>query len=166
VILKPPLMLSIEHGQSGIDNQTGNGSHARAGSADFPGADRGQALLHTGKTIALISGWNLWFLGSPDRALQRMNSATATDNHTSKSLIGDLNGFAAYICELRRETRQMRARAEARLAIATSFGFVHPAGRSARSILDGPMCSMATWEGGIAKMRAHMSQLRLPAPNI
>ena len=115
--------------------------------------------FYTLENNRIISGWNLWFLGYPDRALERMNSATATDNHSSKSLIGDLNGFAAYICELRRETRQMRARAEGRLAIATASGLF--TGRALSEIylgwadaLDGDL------EGGIAKMRAHMSQLK------
>jgi adenylate cyclase len=74
-------------------------------------------------------------------------------------LIGDLNGFAAYIFELRRETRQMRARAEARLAIATALGLF--SGRALSEIylgwadvLDGDL------EGGIARMRAYMSQLK------
>ena len=116
-------------------------------------------LFYTLENNRIISGWNLWFLGYPDRALERMNSATATDNHSSKSLIGDLHGFATYICELRRETRQMRARAEARLAIATASGLF--TGRALSEIylgwadvLDGDL------EGGIAKMRAHMSQLK------
>ena len=116
-------------------------------------------LLYTLENNRIISGWNLWFLGYPDRALERMNSATATDNHRSKSLIGDLHGFAAYICELRRETRQMRARAEARLAIATASGLF--TGRALSEIylgwadvLEGDL------EGGIARMRTHMSQLK------
>jgi class 3 adenylate cyclase len=116
-------------------------------------------LFYTSENNRIISGWNLWFLGYPDRAVERMNSATATDNRRSKSLIGDLNGFAAYICELRRETRQMRAKAEARLAIATASGLF--TGRALSEIylgwadvLDGDL------ESGIARMRAHMSQLK------
>jgi class 3 adenylate cyclase len=116
-------------------------------------------LFYTLENNRIISGWNLWFLGYPDRAAERMNSATATDNRRSKSMIGDLNGFAAYICELRRETRQMRSRAEARLAIATASGLF--TGRALSEIylgwadvLDGDL------EGGLARMRAHMSQLK------
>jgi class 3 adenylate cyclase len=116
-------------------------------------------LFYTLENNRIISGWNLWFLGFPDQAAERMNSAIATDNRRSKSLIGDLNGFAAYICELRRETRQMRARAEARLAIATASGLF--TGRALSEIylgwadvLDGDL------EGGIARMRTHMSQLK------
>lgn len=132
-------------------------THKRA--AQISQAQTAVQLFYTLENNRIISGWNLWFLGYPDRALERMNSATATDNHRSKSLIGDLNGFAAYIFELRRETRQMRAKAEARLAIATASGLF--TGRALSEIylgwadvLDGDP------EGGIAKMRAHMSQLK------
>ena len=115
--------------------------------------------LYTAENNRIISGWNLWFLGYPDRALERMNTAAAIPHHSSKGLLGDLHGFASYICELRRETRQMRARAGARLAIATESGFF--SGRALSEIylgwadaLDGDL------EGGIARMRAHMSQLK------
>jgi class 3 adenylate cyclase/tetratricopeptide (TPR) repeat protein len=114
--------------------------------------------FYTVENNRIISGWNLWFLGYPDRALERMNSAITTDNHRSKSLIGDLNGFAAYIFELRREIPQMRARAQARLAIAIASGLF--TGRALSEIylgwadvLDGEL------ERGILNMRAHMSQL-------
>jgi len=132
-------------------------SHERV--AQISQAQTQLQLFYTLENNRIISGWNLWFLGYPDRALERMNSATATDNHSSKSMIGDLHGFATYICELRRETRQMRARAEARLAIATASGLF--TGRALSEIylgwadvLDGNL------EGGIARMRAHMSQLQ------
>ena len=41
----------------------------------------------------------------------------------SKNILADIHGFATYIYELRREPEQMRARAEARLALATESGF-------------------------------------------
>ena len=115
--------------------------------------------LYTAENNRIISGWNLWFLGYPDRALERMNTAAAIPHHSSKGLLGDLHGFASYICELRRETPQMRASAGARLAIATESGFF--SGRAISEIylgwadtLDGDL------ERGIARMRAHMSQLK------
>ena len=115
--------------------------------------------LYTAENNRIISGWNLWFLGYPDRALERMNTAAAIPHHSSKGLLGDLHGFASYICELRREPHQMRARAGARLAIANESGFF--SGRALSEIylgwadaLDGDL------EGGIARMRAHLSQLK------
>jgi predicted ATPase/class 3 adenylate cyclase len=115
--------------------------------------------LYTAENNRVISGWNLWFLGYPDRALERMNTAAAIPHHTSKGLLGDLHGFASYICELRRETEQMRARAVARLAIATESGFF--SGRALSEIYLGWADALAgDLEGGIARMRAHMSQLK------
>jgi predicted ATPase/class 3 adenylate cyclase len=115
--------------------------------------------LYTAENNRIISGWNLWFLGYPDHALERMNTAAAIPHHSSKGLLGDLHGFASYICELRRETQQMRTRAGARLAIATESGFF--GGRALSEIylgwadvLDGDL------EGGIVRMRAHMSLLK------
>ena len=140
-----------------ITNPAPGATHKRA--AKNSQAQAAVQILYTLENNRIISGWNLWFLGYPDRALERMNSATATDNHHSKSLIGDLHGFAAYICELRRETRQMRAQAEARLAIANASGLF--TGRALSEIylgwadvLDGDL------EGGITKMKAHISQLK------
>ena len=140
-----------------ITNPAPGATHKRA--AKNSQAQAAVQILYTLENNRIISGWNLWFLGYPDRALERMNSATATDNHRSKSLIGDLHGFAAYICELRRETRQMRAQAEARLAIANASGLF--TGRALSEIylgwadvLDGDL------EGGITKMKAHISQLK------
>jgi class 3 adenylate cyclase len=115
--------------------------------------------LYTAENNRIISGWNLWFLGYPDRALERMDTAAAIPHHSSKGLLGDLHGFASYICELRRETPQIRARAGARLAIAAESGFF--SGRAISEIylgwadtLDGDL------ERGIARMRVHMSQLK------
>ena len=51
----------------------------------------------------IISGWNLWFLGYPDRALERMNIATAIAHTGPKTMLADIHGFATYIYELRRE---------------------------------------------------------------
>ena len=62
----------------------------------------------------ILSGWNLWFLGYPDRALERMNIATAIAHSGPKTMMADIHGFATYIYELRREPEQMRARADSK----------------------------------------------------
>ena len=64
----------------------------------------------------MVSGWNLWFIGYPDRAVERLNVATAIANAGVKTMLADIHGFASYVHELRREPEQMKARAEARLA--------------------------------------------------
>ena len=110
----------------------------------------------------VLSGWNLWFLGYPDRALERMNIATAIAQEPGapKNILADIHGFATYIYELRREPEQMRTRAEARLALATESGFF--TGRALSEIYLGWADAMAgDAEGGIARMRHHMSELKV-----
>jgi DNA-binding winged helix-turn-helix (wHTH) protein/tetratricopeptide (TPR) repeat protein len=109
----------------------------------------------------VISGWNLWFLGYPDRALERIGIATAIAQEPGapKDMLADIYGFAAYIYELRREPEQMRARAEARLSLATESGFF--TGRALSEIYLGWADAMAgNLDGGIARMRRHMLELK------
>ena len=107
----------------------------------------------------VLSGWNLWFLGYPDRALERMNVATAIAHSGPKTMMADIHGFATYICELRREPEQMRTRAEARLALATESGYF--TGRVISEIYLGWADALAgDLDGGIARMRCHMSELK------
>ena len=44
-------------------------------------------LFYTLENNRIISGWNLWFLGYPIARLEECNRRSATDNHSSKSLI-------------------------------------------------------------------------------
>ena len=107
----------------------------------------------------ILSGWNLWFLGYPDRALERMNIATTIAHSGPKTILADIHGFATYIYELRREPEQMRARAEARLATSDRIGLLH--GPRLSEIYLGWADAMAgDQEGGIARMRLHMSELK------
>jgi class 3 adenylate cyclase len=107
----------------------------------------------------VLAGWNLWFLGYPDRALERMNIATAIAHSGPKTMMADIHGFATYIYELRREPEQMRARAEARLALATESGYF--TGRALSEIYLGWADALAgDLDGGIARMRSHMSELK------
>ncbi|MGC1678854.1 MAG: hypothetical protein WA740_15105, partial [Candidatus Binataceae bacterium] len=106
-----------------------------------------------------LSGWNLWFLGYPDRALERINIATAIAQSGLKTMLADIHGYATYIFELRREPDRMRARAEARLGLSTESGYA--AGRALSEIylgwadaLDGDL------DCGIVRMRQNLSQLR------
>ncbi len=109
----------------------------------------------------VISGWNLWFLGYPDRALERIGIATAIaqESGAPKDMLADIHGFATYIYELRREPEQMRARAEARLALATESGFF--TGRALSEIYLGWADALAgNLDSGIARMRHHMLELK------
>ena len=107
----------------------------------------------------VLSGWNLWFLGYPDRALERMNIATAIAHSGPKTMMADIHGFATYIYELRREPEQMRARAAARLLLATESGYF--TGRVLSEIYLGWADALAgDLDGGIARMKIHMSELK------
>jgi predicted ATPase len=106
-----------------------------------------------------LSGWNLWFLGYPDRARERMNVATAIAHSGLKTMLADIHGYATYVFELCREPDQMRARAEARLALSTESGYA--AGRALSEIYLGWADALAgDLDGGIVRMRQHLSELR------
>jgi DNA-binding winged helix-turn-helix (wHTH) protein/predicted ATPase len=106
-----------------------------------------------------LSGWNLWFLGYPDRSLERINIATAIAHSGLKTMLTDIHGYATYTFELRREPDQMRARAEARLALSTESGYA--AGRALSEIYLGWAEVLAgKIDGGILRMKHHLSELR------
>ena len=74
-------------------------------------------------------------------------------------MLADIHGFASYVHELRGEPAQMRARAEARLAIAIESGY--SAGRALSEIYLGWAGAMAgDYAGGIARMRHHQAELK------
>ncbi len=106
-----------------------------------------------------LSGWNLWFLGYPDRARERVNVATAIAHTGLKTMLADIHGYATYTFELRREPDQMRVRAEARLALSTESGYA--AGRALSEIYLGWADVLAgDLDGGIIRMKHHLSELR------
>jgi predicted ATPase len=106
-----------------------------------------------------LSGWNLWFLGYPDQALERVSVATAIAHSGTKTMLADIYGYATYIYELRREPDQMRARAEARLALSTESGYA--AGRALSEIYLGWADVLAgDLDVGIVRMKHHLSELR------
>ncbi len=106
-----------------------------------------------------LSGWNLWFLGYPDRALACIDTATSIAQSGLKTMLADIHGYATYTFELRREPDQMRARAEARLALSTESGYA--AGRALSEIYLGWADALAgDLDGGIGRMKHHLSELR------
>ncbi len=109
----------------------------------------------------VISGWNLWFLGYPDRALEQIGIATAIaqESGAPKNILADIHGFASYIYELRREPEQMSARAKARLVLATESGYF--TGRALGEIYLGWADALAgDLDAGTARMGQHMSELK------
>jgi adenylate cyclase len=107
----------------------------------------------------IVSGWNLWFLGYPDRARERVGLATSIANSGSRPMLADVHGIASYIYELRREPEPMRARAETRLALSTESGYV--TGRALSEIYLGWADVLGgDLEGGIARMRHYRAELK------
>jgi tetratricopeptide (TPR) repeat protein len=119
----------------------------------------GQWEMGTQENNRALSGWNLWFLGYPDRALERMSLATTIAHSGAKTMLADVHGFATYLFELCRQPESMRARAEARLAIATESGFAAGAALS-EFYLGWADVLAGDFDHGIDRMRRHSSRLR------
>ncbi len=108
----------------------------------------------------IVSGWNLWFLGYPDRALERIDVATALAKESgSKAALENVHYFAAYIYQLCREPQHTRQRAEAALVLATESGNV--SGRAISEIYLGWADAMAgDLEDGVARIRQYLSEMK------
>jgi tetratricopeptide (TPR) repeat protein len=108
----------------------------------------------------IVSGWNLWFLGYPDRALERVSIATAMAHECeSRAVLEAVQNFATYIYELCRDLEHMRERAEAALALSIESGNV--SSRAVSEIHLGWAQAMAgDLDGGVARMRRHMLELQ------
>jgi class 3 adenylate cyclase/predicted ATPase len=114
----------------------------------------------------ILSAWNLWFMGYPDRALERIRIATAIAHESgSKAILELVNTFAVYTYLLRREPEYSRERAEATLELATELGNLFR--RATSQIYLGWLDAMAgDLEGGIKRMRHNMSELRAAGTEI
>ena len=115
--------------------------------------------LGTRQNNRMVSAWNLWFLGYPDRAIERMKIGTAIASSGVKTMLADIHGFASYIHELRGEHELMRERAEARLQLANEWGYA-TGGPSSEIYLAWAAATAGDWECGIARIRQHMSELK------
>jgi tetratricopeptide (TPR) repeat protein len=106
-----------------------------------------------------LSAWNLWFLGYPDRALERMSVASRIAYSGTRTMLADIHGFASYLHELRREPDEMRERAEARLALSTESSYA--IGRPLSEIYLGWADAIAgDLEGGIERIRINQLQMK------
>ncbi len=113
--------------------------------------------MMSGGLNRVISAWNIWFLGYPDRSLERLGSATTIANESgSKAVLEAVNNLAKYIFELRGELEQMRETAEAALALSTESGGLTR--RAFCEIYLGFADAMAGDLDGIARMRRHLSE--------
>ena len=105
-----------------------------------------------------ISGLNLWFLGYPDRALERVQLATDIAQESGfKYVMEVIHGWAAQVHDLRREVALMKERAEATLLLATHAGTVSR--RQEYEIYRAwAECLLGDPENGIAHMRLHLAK--------
>jgi hypothetical protein len=110
------------------------------------------------------SAYNLWFLGYPDRALERASIATAMANESgSKHMLSEVHYWAAALYELRRELDHVREQAEAALTAASEVGnrVICVLSESSLGWADAIAGDL---ESGIARMRAgRLNSASLPA---
>jgi tetratricopeptide (TPR) repeat protein len=115
--------------------------------------------LGTQQNNRVVSGWNLWFLGYPDRAVERRNLATEIAYSGVKTMLADIHGFASYIHELRREPGPMQARAEARLQLSNESGYA--SGKALSEIYLAWAAAMAgDWERSVVRISQQMAELK------
>jgi len=108
----------------------------------------------------VLSAWNLWFLGYPDRALAHINAATAIARESGyKSDLEAVCSYAMGIYQLRNELEHMRESAELTMALATELG--NPFRRARAEIhLGWAEVSSGDLASGIAQMQCNLSESR------
>jgi DNA-binding winged helix-turn-helix (wHTH) protein/predicted ATPase len=93
-----------------------------------PELHRDDAYLYAqtpGVAMRCFAAWTLWFLGRPDRALERMNEALIlADELSEPNGLAPAFFFAAVLHQLRREPRKAQECAEAALSVSTEHGLV------------------------------------------
>ncbi len=108
----------------------------------------------------ILSGGNLWHLGYPDRAVERIGIATALARESgSKDALSLVHLLAAYIYEYRREPKQMREQAEVSLALAAELGNVTRIAICGIYLGWGDVTE-GDLDGGIARMKHNLSEMR------
>ena len=112
--------------------------------------------------IWIISGWNLWFLGYPDQAVERLNTASALARESgSREILEMLYNFAVFIHLLRGEVEHLRETAEATFGLATELG--NSFRRAVSEIFLGWTQAMeGEPEAGITRMRRGLADMRAP----
>ena len=115
--------------------------------------------IFTQATTRGYSALNLWLLGHPDRALERLIVATAIVRESGqRDVLAEVHILAATVHNLRGELEHVRLRAEAAFELATEG---NPYFRAQGGILLGWADAMAgDLDGGIARMRCHLLEFR------
>ena len=93
-----------------------------------PERDRDDSFRYTqnpGVGIQCFAAWALWFLGQPDRALDRMQEALTLAHELSEPhALAHALFFASMLHQLRREARLAQEQAESAIAVASEHGLV------------------------------------------
>ncbi len=113
-------------------------------------------LLYDQVTTGIITAWDQWFLGYPDRALEQVSIATEIARESGfKTIVKVGHNFAATFFEFRRDFEQMREQAEAALKLSTESREYDPHS----TIYLGWADAMAgNLESGVARIRDHTSK--------
>ena len=124
------------------------------------GTTRRAPVFQITSVTGIARAWNTWFMGYPDRALERVRVATdLAKSSGSRVELETVHNIAKYTFQLRGEFAQMRERAETALALSTESGTVTR--RAFCEIYLGWADAMGgDLEGGIARMRHHLSEHR------
>jgi hypothetical protein len=111
----------------------------------------------TPATSCALWSWNLWFLGYPDQALDRVAIATALARESgSKSNLEAVHNYALNVHHLRRELDQTRERCESTAALSTELG--NPFRLARAEIYLGWIDAVSgDLERGVARMRQSLS---------
>jgi tetratricopeptide (TPR) repeat protein len=111
-------------------------------------------------TWLAASAENLWFLGYPDRAVERLHRAIAASRESGpKSAMEPVQDFAAYLYLLLGDLDGLRERAEAISALATESGNLFRLSLS-QILLGWTEAEAHDLAGGIARMRRNLVDFR------
>jgi DNA-binding winged helix-turn-helix (wHTH) protein/predicted ATPase len=91
-----------------------------------PESDRDDSFRYTGNlrvNLPSFAAWVLWFLGRPDQASKCIEETlTLADELSEPHGLAHALFFAAFLHQLRRETRMVQERAEAAIAVSSEHG--------------------------------------------
>ena len=115
--------------------------------------------LNPGVAMPCFAAWALWFLGEPDRALQRIGEALTLAQKLSEPLgLAHALFFAAVLYQLRRQPHMTQKYAEEAIAVSSQHGLVMY--RSMASIVEGWALKQGGKRSAIQDMRDALASLQ------
>jgi class 3 adenylate cyclase/tetratricopeptide (TPR) repeat protein len=131
-----------------------------------PKASLRQQRLFSQAFCYALAAWNLWYLGYPDRALERANTAAVIARESGSKAIASLaHHFVVDVVHLRRELERTKENGEATVALATELGnpFRRAKGEFYLGWVDTASGELAQ---GIARMRRARSEFKATSSEI